>query len=80
VSWNPRGGIVKLCPKCKGEAQIVSFRLEYDLARCGHCGYEFRRYATRPGVVTKWKKKGPKGEKAGRITIGRGSVWGAGLV
>jgi hypothetical protein len=72
---------MKLCPKCKGEAQIVSFRLEYDLARCGHCGYEFRRYATRPGVIGKWKgKKAGSGQVAGRITIGRGSVWGAGLV
>lgn len=61
------------CPKCNGGW----LDRRWKQWRCKSCGNHF---SPELAILPAEKKKKEPGIKAGTITIGRGSVWGAGLV
>jgi hypothetical protein len=59
---------------CGGDARVLGWtdNRQFRKCKCYACGEEFK--------VPIARQKAKSGIKAGRITIGRGSVWGAGIV
>jgi Zn ribbon nucleic-acid-binding protein len=65
------------CPECKSGATTILTRNRcsgVDTVECKDCGEVFKKHPL--GTAVRVQKQ----NVAGRITIGRGSVWGAGIV